>query len=147
MAEISEVIEKVAGIVSNIEGISEQPTENKTIQALEDQVRSSFDVLKEGKTRFLFTLTAKQYKNGHVDAARYKDILNQNIKDELEKGLILLVLRDLGSATPLQISTKSNIPIGRMYAHIVALFKDGEIEITGETEDWLIFSRSEKERE
>ncbi len=135
-------VKEVTQIVDNIEKMAGQP-DKKALKGLEGHIKKSFEILKEGKAKFLFNLSSKQYNKGEIDIDRYWDILTENVRNEIEKGLILYALASSGPATPREISMSSGVPLNRMYWRIVSLLKDGEIVATGETEDSLIYSRGE----
>jgi len=133
-------IEEVARIADSIGRMAGRPDEG-ALGDLEGQIKRSFEVLKEGKTKLLFNITSKQYKKGSIGLERYWDILTKDVKDEMEMGLILHSLIDSGPAAPGEISANSGVPLARMYRHVVSLIQDGKIVVSDETEDSLIYSR------
>lgn len=133
-------VKEVTKIVNHLEKMAGKP-DKESLEGLESQIKKSFEILKEGKAKFLFNISSKQYNKGDIDIDRYWDILTNNVRDEIEKGLILHALAKSGPAAPGEISTNSGVPLNQMYRHIVSLLNDRKIIVTGETEDSLIYSR------
>jgi hypothetical protein len=134
------VVEEIIPILDNLEKLAGEPKED-ALEELEDQIKKSFEILKEGKAKYLFSLSSRQYKKGEIDLDFYWSILTSNVRDELEKGMILHSLASSGPAPPNEISKNSGVPLNRMYKHIVSLLSDRQIVVTGETEDSLTYSR------
>ena len=134
------VVKEVTRIVDNIEKMAGKPDKG-ALEDLEGQIKKSFEILKEGKAKSLFNISSKQYKEGDIDIDRYWYILTKDIRDEIEKGMILHALAKSGPAAPGEISRNSNVHLNKMYRYIVSLRNDGKIVVTGETEDSLIYSK------
>lgn len=134
------VFEEIAPVLDNLEKLAGKPKED-ALEELEGQIKTCFETLKEGKAKYLFSLSSKQYKKGEIDLDFYWRILTGNLKDEIEKGMILHSLASSGQASPEEISKNSGVPLARMYGHISSLISDGQVVVTGENEDSLIYSR------
>lgn len=134
------VFEEITPVLDNLEKLAGKPKED-ALEELESQIKTCFETLKEGKAKYLFGLSSKQYKKGDIDLDFYWRILTGNLKDEIEKGLILHSLTSSGPATPKEISKNSGVPLVRMYGHVGSLLGDRQIVVTGESEDSLIYSR------
>jgi len=109
---------------------------------------ASLDALQKlgTKTRYgPFLRTVAQVKRGkregRIGDARFLQLLLGNIVTELQRGMILFILTNVGSKTVVQLAGQMKVSSQPVQSAIVSMIQRGEVEIVGLDGDAPIFSR------
>ncbi|TXT56920.1 MAG: hypothetical protein BAJATHORv1_20518 [Candidatus Thorarchaeota archaeon] len=74
-----------------------------------------------------------------LDPERYKTIMDNYLDSELERGTLLLIIRELGASTAEDLAQKTGIPQDRVFRHLLRMKKDELLISAGEKHGYLLY--------
>jgi ferredoxin/DNA-binding MarR family transcriptional regulator/DNA-binding IscR family transcriptional regulator len=74
-----------------------------------------------------------------LDPEVYKTMMDTYLDNELERGTILILIRELGALTTHDLAERTNIPQDRILRHLLRMKRDELITIGGESHGYLLY--------
>jgi ferredoxin/DNA-binding IscR family transcriptional regulator len=102
----------------------------------------------EAFTRFRLKITLEKGPNlvsgvnvygEKLDSATYDRIMTSYLDNELERGTILILIRELGAMTAKDLSEKTRIPQDRVLQHLLRMKRDELLTTGGESHGYLLY--------
>lgn len=72
-----------------------------------------------------------------LDPEVYDKLMETYLDNELERGMILVLIRELGALTAHDLAEKTHIPQNRVFQHLLRLKRDELLTIAGETHGYV----------
>ena len=98
-------------------------------EILARKVDAAIEAYKSQRLRWVLGISQVQI---NIDEARYLNFVNSIMRDEIERHMITLALKDHGELTVREISQNVGIAPSKVMQHIIALRKNGVVAETGE---------------
>jgi ferredoxin/predicted translin family RNA/ssDNA-binding protein len=102
----------------------------------------------EAFTRFRLKITLEKGPNlvsglnvygESLDPEQYKQIMDNYLESELERGTMLILIRELGPMTAKTLAEKSKIPQDRVLLHLLRMKRDELLTMVGEDHGYLVY--------
>ncbi|MFX1560037.1 MAG: 4Fe-4S binding protein [Promethearchaeota archaeon] len=102
----------------------------------------------EAFTRFRLKITLEKGPNlvsgtnvygEKLDPEVYKTMMDTYLDNELERGTILILIRELGALTAHDLAEKTNIPQDRILRHLLRMKRDELLTIAGENHGYILY--------
>ncbi|MHA1905945.1 MAG: 4Fe-4S dicluster domain-containing protein [Candidatus Thorarchaeota archaeon] len=74
-----------------------------------------------------------------LDPEVYKQIMDNYLDSELERGTILILIRELGALTAKDLAEKSKIPQDRILQHLLRMKRDELLTTVGEDHGYIVY--------
>ncbi len=74
-----------------------------------------------------------------LDSEVYKTIMDTYLDNELERGTILILIRELGALTAHDLAERTNIPPDRILRHLLRMKRDELLTIAGENHGYILY--------
>jgi len=74
-----------------------------------------------------------------LDPEVYKTMMDTYLDNELERGTILILIRELGALTVHDLAERTNIPSDRILRHLLRMKRDELLTIAGESHGYLLY--------
>ncbi|UCE10345.1 MAG: 4Fe-4S dicluster domain-containing protein [Candidatus Thorarchaeota archaeon] len=74
-----------------------------------------------------------------LDAEKYEQIMSEYLDSELERGTLLVLIRELGALTAHDLAEKTNIPQDRVFRHLLRMKRDELLTTVGETHGYVLY--------
>jgi ferredoxin/DNA-binding IscR family transcriptional regulator/DNA-binding MarR family transcriptional regulator len=74
-----------------------------------------------------------------LDPEMYKTMMDTNLDNELERGTILILIRELGALTVHDLAERVNIPPDRILRHLLRMKRDELLTIAGESHGYILY--------
>jgi len=75
-----------------------------------------------------------------IDEEKYHAVADNIMKDEIERQMIILAIKEKGPLTIKELSEETDIAPGRILRHIIALRKAGTVTEVGEKEHQYLYT-------
>ncbi|MFW9925139.1 MAG: 4Fe-4S dicluster domain-containing protein [Candidatus Thorarchaeota archaeon] len=137
MANLRETTEKAAEIA-----ISSQASEDA------EDLRLLVSAGLEAFARFRLKITLEKGPNlvsglnvygEKLDPEKYKQIMDSYLDSELERGIILILIRELGAMTAKNIAERTKIPQDRILRHLLRMKRDELLTMVGEDHGYILY--------
>ncbi|MFW9849109.1 MAG: 4Fe-4S dicluster domain-containing protein [Candidatus Thorarchaeota archaeon] len=137
--------------VTNLQEISEKATEAAIGSQTSDdseELRLLVSAGLEAFARFRLKITLEKGPNlvsglnvygESLDPERYKQIMDNYLDSELERGTILILIRELGAMTAKDLAEKSKIPQDRILQHLLRMKRDELLTTVGENHGYIVY--------
>ncbi|MDF1537465.1 MAG: 4Fe-4S dicluster domain-containing protein [Candidatus Thorarchaeota archaeon] len=102
----------------------------------------------EAFTRFRLKITLEKGPNlvsglnvygEQLDPEKYKQIMDNYLDSELERGTLLILIREIGAMTAKDLAEKSRIPQDRILQHLLRMKRDELLTIAGEDHGYVLY--------
>ncbi len=74
-----------------------------------------------------------------LDPEVYKNMMDTYLDNELERGTILILIRELGALTVHDLAERTNIPSDRILRHLLRMKRDELLIIAGENHGYILY--------
>jgi ferredoxin len=74
-----------------------------------------------------------------LDPETYEKLMDTYLDNELERGMILVLIRELGAMTAHDLAEKTHIPQNRVFQHLLRLKRDELLAIGGEAHGYVLY--------
>ena len=74
-----------------------------------------------------------------LDPEVYQTMMDTYLENELERGTILVLIRELGALTALDLAERTNIPQDRILRHLLRMKRDELLTIAGENHGYVLY--------
>lgn len=74
-----------------------------------------------------------------LDPQVYEKLMETYLDSELERGMILVLIRELGAMTAHDLAERTHIPQNRVFQHLLRLKRDELLTIAGETHGYVLY--------
>ncbi|MFW9800071.1 MAG: 4Fe-4S dicluster domain-containing protein, partial [Candidatus Thorarchaeota archaeon] len=74
-----------------------------------------------------------------LDPDVYEEIMSTYLDSELERGTILVLIRELGAMTTKDLAEKTNIPQDRILQHLLRMKRDELLTLAGESHGYILY--------
>ncbi|MFW9832460.1 MAG: 4Fe-4S dicluster domain-containing protein [Candidatus Thorarchaeota archaeon] len=74
-----------------------------------------------------------------LDPEVYQKMMSSYLDSELERGTILILIRELGALTAHDLAERTNIPQDRILQHLLRMKRDELLTISGETHGYILY--------
>ncbi len=74
-----------------------------------------------------------------LDEEVYKGIMDSYLNNELERGTLLILIRELGAMTAKDLAEKTDIPQDRILQHLLRMKRDELLTIAGESHGYILY--------
>ncbi len=74
-----------------------------------------------------------------LDPDVYEEIMSTYLDSELERGTILVLIRELGAMTTKDLAEKTNIPQNRILQHLLRMKRDELLTLAGESHGYILY--------
>ena len=137
--------------ISGLQEISEKATEAAIGSQTSDdseELRLLVSAGLEAFTRFRLKITLEKGPNlvsglnvygEKLDPEKYKQIMDNYLDSELERGTILILIRELGAMTAKDLAERSKIPQDRILQHLLRMKRDELLTTTGESHGYIVY--------
>ncbi len=75
----------------------------------------------------------------HLDPERYKDLMDSYLDNELERGTILIVIREMGAMTAKSLAERTGIPQDKVLQHLLVMKRDELLVMGGEDHGYVLY--------
>ena len=132
-----------------------ETVDNATEAALTSQTSDDAENLKllvsaglEAFARFRLKITLEKGPNlvsgtnvygEKLDPERYQTMMDTYLDNELERGTILILIRELGALTPKDLAERTKIPRDRILKHLLRMKLDELLTIAGESHGYILY--------
>lgn len=102
----------------------------------------------EAFTRFRLKITLEKGPNlvsgfnvygEKLDPEVYRQLMDTYLENEMERGTLLILIRELGAMTAHDLAEKTNIPQDRVFQHLLRLKRDELLLIAGEAHGYVLY--------
>lgn len=112
-------------------------SEPKKLERLSKRANAAIEALKAQRLRWVMGVSQVGIK---IDEERYHSVLNDIMKDEIERQMIISTIKERGPSTIKELSETTDISPDRILRHIIALRKAGTISEVGEKEHGYLYT-------
>ncbi|MHA2424482.1 MAG: 4Fe-4S dicluster domain-containing protein [Candidatus Thorarchaeota archaeon] len=139
--------EAVTGLQEMAEKATEAAISSQTTDD-SDELRLLVSAGLEAFARFRLKITLEKGPNlvsglnvygESLDPEKYKQIMDNYLDSELERGTILILIRELGALTTKDLAEKSKIPQDRILQHLLRMKRDELITTVGEDHGYIVY--------
>ena len=74
-----------------------------------------------------------------LDPEVYKTMMDTYLDNELERGTMLILIRELGALTAHDLAERTNIPQDRILSHLLRMKRDELLTISGESHGYILY--------
>ncbi len=74
-----------------------------------------------------------------LDPEVYENMMSSYLDSELERGTMLILIRELGAMTAEDLAKKTNIPQNRVLQHLLRMKRDELLTLAGESHGYVLF--------
>lgn len=74
-----------------------------------------------------------------LDPERYKQIMDSYLSNELERGTILILIRELGAMSAKDLAERTSIPQDRVFQHLLRMKRDELLTLAGEEHGYVLY--------
>jgi ferredoxin/DNA-binding MarR family transcriptional regulator len=74
-----------------------------------------------------------------LDPEVYRNMMDTYLDNELERGTILVLIRELGALTVHDLTERTNIPADRILRHLLRMKRDELLTIAGESHGYILY--------
>ncbi len=74
-----------------------------------------------------------------LDESTYQQIMDSYLNNELERGTILILIRELGAMTTKDLAERTDIPPDRILQHLLRMKRDELLTIAGESHGYILY--------
>ena len=74
-----------------------------------------------------------------LDPEVYKTMMDTYLDNELERGTMLILIRELGALTAHDLAERTNIPQDRILSHLLRMKRDELLTIAGESHGYILY--------
>ncbi len=74
-----------------------------------------------------------------LDPEVYQKMMDSYLDNELERGTMLILIRELGALTAHDLAERTNIPQDRILSHLLRMKRDELLTLAGETHGYLLY--------
>ncbi len=99
------------------------------IERLARKVDAAIEAYKSQRLRWVLGISQV---GSRIDEARYRNIINEIIRDEIKRHVIMCALREHGELTVREMAQITGIAPSRTMRHVIALRKNGMVTEAGE---------------
>jgi len=92
------------------------------------------------KTQRLRWVMGKSQVEVKIDEKSYHEVVDNIMKDEIERQMIIGAIKERGPLTIKELSEATDIPSNRILRHIIALRKAGTVSEAGEKEHGYLYA-------
>jgi len=100
---------------------------------------AAIEALKTQRLRWVMGISQVGVK---IDEKRYHEVVDDIMKDEIERQMIIGAIKERGPLTIKELSEATDIPSNRVLRHIIALRKAGTVSEVGEKEHGYLYAVS-----
>ncbi len=137
--------------VTNLREVVEKATEAAISSGSSedsDELRLLVSAGLEAFTRFRLKITLEKGPNlvsglnaygEQLDSEKYKQIMDNYLVTELERGTLLILIREIGAMTTKDLAEKSRIPQDRVLQHLLRMKRDELLTIAGEEHGYILY--------
>jgi ferredoxin/DNA-binding MarR family transcriptional regulator len=75
----------------------------------------------------------------HLDPERYKLLMDSYLDNELERGTMLIVIREIGAMTAKDLAERTGIPQDRVLQHLLRMKHDELLVMAGEDHGYILY--------
>jgi len=100
---------------------------------------ATIEALKTQRLRWVMGISQVGVK---IDEKRYHEAVDNIMKDEIERQMIIGAVKERGPLTIKELSEATDIPSNRVLRHIIALRKAGTVSEVGEKEHGYLYAVS-----
>ena len=113
-----------------------------------DDLRLLISAGLEAFTRFRLKITLEKGPNlvsgvnvygEKLDPEVYEKMMSSYLDNELERGTMLILIRELGAMTAKDLTEKTNIPSDRVLQHLLRMKRDELLTIAGENHGYIVY--------
>jgi DNA-binding transcriptional ArsR family regulator len=112
-------------------------SENEKLKKLSRRTDAAIGALKTQRLRWVMGISQVGVK---IDEERYRTVVDNVMKDEIERQMMVNAIKEKGPLTIKEISEATDIPPSRILRHIIALRKAGAISEVGEKEHGYLYA-------
>ncbi len=99
------------------------------IERLARKIDAAIEAYKSQRLRWVLGISQVEI---NIDEVRYYDVINETMRDEIERHMIMGALRERGELTVREMVQITGIAPNQIMRHIIALRKNGVIIEVGE---------------
>ncbi|TFF92385.1 4Fe-4S dicluster domain-containing protein [Candidatus Thorarchaeota archaeon] len=74
-----------------------------------------------------------------LDPDKYKQIMDSYLNNELERGTMLILIRELGAMSAKDLAEKTGIPQDRVFRHLLRMKRDELLTLAGEEDGYVLY--------
>lgn len=111
--------------------------ETEKLKKLSKRTDAAIEALKAQRLRWVMGVSHVGIK---IDDDRYRAVLDNIMKDEIERQMIISTIKERGPSTIKELSETTDISPDRILRHIIALRKAGTISEVGEKEHGYLYT-------
>lgn len=74
-----------------------------------------------------------------LDPKKYEQIMDSYLNNELERGTMLILIRDLGAMSAETLAEKTGIPQDRVFRHLLRMKRDELLTLAGEEHGYVLY--------
>lgn len=74
-----------------------------------------------------------------LDPDRYAQIMDSYLENEIERGTLLILIRELGAMTAKGLAERTGIPQDRVFRHLLRMKRDELLTIAGESHGYILY--------
>ena len=113
-----------------------------------DDLRLLISAGLEAFTRFRLKITLEKGPNlvsgvnvygEKLDPVVYEKMMSSYLENELERGTMLILIRELGAMTAKDLTEKTDIPSDRVLQHLLRMKRDELLTIAGEDHGYIVY--------
>ena len=112
-------------------------SEPKKRKKLSKRTDAAIEALKTQRLRWVMGISQVGVK---IDEERYHAVVDNIMKDEIERQMIIGAIKEKGPMTIKELSEATDIPPDRILRHIIALRKAGTVSEAGEKEHGYLYA-------
>ena len=114
-------------------------SEPEKLKKLSRRTDAAIEALKTQRLRWVMGISQVETKL-KIDEGRYRELMDNVMKDEIERQMMINAIKEKGPLTIKEISAATHIPASRILRHIIALRKAGTISEVGEKEHGYLYA-------
>jgi ferredoxin/DNA-binding MarR family transcriptional regulator len=84
-------------------------------------------------------VSGKNVYGEQLDPEVYKTMMDTYLDNELERGTMLILIRELGALTAHDLAERTNIPQDRIFSHLLRMKRDELLTIAGESHGYILY--------
>ncbi|MHA1772326.1 MAG: 4Fe-4S dicluster domain-containing protein [Candidatus Thorarchaeota archaeon] len=142
---------KIADDIKRLRDIADKSTEailNAQTSGNTEELRLLISAGLEAFARFRLKIALEKGPNlvsgmnvygEQLDPKLYRQIMDSYLENELERGAILLLIRDLGAMTTEDLAKKTGISPDRVLQHVLRMKRDELLTIAGEKHGYVLY--------
>jgi ferredoxin len=84
-------------------------------------------------------VTGENVYGEKLDPEQYQTIMDTYLDNELERGTLLILIRELGAMTAHDLAVRTKIPQDRVFRHLLRMKRDELLVIAGESHGYILY--------